>query len=176
MRHRGVVLSIDEQKRAEEDLRAREAHLRSILDTVPEASRCRLMPSYAQEISAPRTSRSPLGSASSASDQPRVVSWSVSATTSRPAAAAGAHQVGRAVGAVRGGAVGVEVDAHRASLGAGRRPAGQTVRRGDRAPQGTSSSCPELRRSVRTKSSMSRNPAVPGHRTAQTQQPSASPM
>jgi len=36
-RHRGVVLSIDGQKRAEEDLRAREAHLRSILDTVPEA-------------------------------------------------------------------------------------------------------------------------------------------
>ncbi|GJE74309.1 PAS domain S-box protein [Methylorubrum suomiense] len=36
-RHRGVVLSIDEQKRAEMDLRAREAHLRSILDTVPEA-------------------------------------------------------------------------------------------------------------------------------------------
>ncbi|GJD77403.1 sensor protein FixL [Methylobacterium gregans] len=36
-RHRGVVLSIDEQKRAEEDIRAREAHLRSILDTVPEA-------------------------------------------------------------------------------------------------------------------------------------------
>ena len=36
-RHRGVVQSIDEQKRAEEDIRAREAHLRSILDTVPEA-------------------------------------------------------------------------------------------------------------------------------------------
>lgn len=36
-RHRGVVLSIDEQKQAEADLRAREAHLRSILDTVPEA-------------------------------------------------------------------------------------------------------------------------------------------
>ena len=36
-RHRGVVLSIDEQKRAEADLRAREAHLRSILDTVPDA-------------------------------------------------------------------------------------------------------------------------------------------
>ncbi|MCJ2102869.1 MULTISPECIES: PAS domain-containing sensor histidine kinase [Methylobacterium] len=36
-RHRGVVLSIDGQKRAEEDIRAREAHLRSILDTVPEA-------------------------------------------------------------------------------------------------------------------------------------------
>lgn len=36
-RHRGVVLSIDAQKRAEEDIRAREAHLRSILDTVPEA-------------------------------------------------------------------------------------------------------------------------------------------
>ncbi|MBE7196526.1 MAG: PAS domain S-box protein [Parafilimonas terrae] len=36
-RHRGVVLSIDEQKRAEEDIRARAAHLRSILDTVPEA-------------------------------------------------------------------------------------------------------------------------------------------
>ena len=36
-RHRGVVLSIDEQKRAEMDLRAREAHLQSILDTVPEA-------------------------------------------------------------------------------------------------------------------------------------------
>lgn len=37
VRHRGVVLSIDEQKRAEVDLRAREAHLQSILDTVPEA-------------------------------------------------------------------------------------------------------------------------------------------
>ncbi|KQQ21420.1 PAS domain-containing sensor histidine kinase [Methylobacterium sp. Leaf123] len=36
-RHRGVVLSIDEQKRAEMDLRAREAHLQSILGTVPEA-------------------------------------------------------------------------------------------------------------------------------------------
>ena len=36
-RHRGVVLSIDEQKRVEADLRAREAHLQSILDTVPEA-------------------------------------------------------------------------------------------------------------------------------------------
>ncbi|MBE7197244.1 MAG: PAS domain S-box protein [Parafilimonas terrae] len=36
-RHRGVVLSIDAQKRAEIDLRAREAHLQSILDTVPEA-------------------------------------------------------------------------------------------------------------------------------------------
>lgn len=36
-RHRGVIQSIDEQKRAEEDIRAREAHLRSILDTVPEA-------------------------------------------------------------------------------------------------------------------------------------------
>ncbi len=36
-RLRGVVLNIDEQKRAEVDLRAREAHLRSILDTVPEA-------------------------------------------------------------------------------------------------------------------------------------------
>ncbi|KQP67967.1 PAS domain-containing sensor histidine kinase [Methylobacterium sp. Leaf111] len=37
VRHRGVVLSIHEQKKAEADLRAREAHLRSILDTVPEA-------------------------------------------------------------------------------------------------------------------------------------------
>lgn len=37
LRHRGVVISIDAQKRAEADLRAREAHLRSILDTVPEA-------------------------------------------------------------------------------------------------------------------------------------------
>ncbi|MER2268269.1 PAS domain-containing sensor histidine kinase [Methylobacterium oxalidis] len=36
-RHRGVVLSIDEQKKAEAALRAREAHLRSILETVPEA-------------------------------------------------------------------------------------------------------------------------------------------
>ena len=36
-RHCGVVLSIDEQKRVEADLRAREAHLQSILDTVPEA-------------------------------------------------------------------------------------------------------------------------------------------
>ena len=36
-RHRGVVLSIDAQKQAEMDLRAREAHLQSILDTVPEA-------------------------------------------------------------------------------------------------------------------------------------------
>jgi len=36
-RHRGVVLDIDDQRRAEQELRAREAHLRSILDTVPEA-------------------------------------------------------------------------------------------------------------------------------------------
>lgn len=36
-RHCGIVISIDEQKRAEAELRAREAHLRSILDTVPEA-------------------------------------------------------------------------------------------------------------------------------------------
>ncbi|WP_461658949.1 sensor histidine kinase [Methylorubrum aminovorans] len=36
-RHRGVVFSIDEQKQVEAELRAREAHLRSILDTVPEA-------------------------------------------------------------------------------------------------------------------------------------------
>lgn len=36
-RHRGVILEVDEQKRAEAELRAREAHLRSILDTVPEA-------------------------------------------------------------------------------------------------------------------------------------------
>lgn len=33
---RGVVLSIDERKQVEDDLRAREEHLRSILDTVPE--------------------------------------------------------------------------------------------------------------------------------------------
>src|SRR5512133_820198 len=33
---RGVVLSIDERKRVEDELRAREEHLRSILDTVPE--------------------------------------------------------------------------------------------------------------------------------------------
>jgi two-component system sensor kinase FixL len=33
---RGVVFSIDAQKQAEEELRAREEHLRSILDTVPE--------------------------------------------------------------------------------------------------------------------------------------------
>ncbi|GJE04204.1 Sensor protein FixL [Methylobacterium isbiliense] len=44
VRHRGVMFSIDAQKRAQEEqkrteaeLRAREAHLRSILDTVPEA-------------------------------------------------------------------------------------------------------------------------------------------
>ncbi|MET0367158.1 MAG: PAS domain S-box protein, partial [Methylobacterium sp.] len=37
IRHRGVVYSIHEQKQAEADLRARHAHLRSILDTVPEA-------------------------------------------------------------------------------------------------------------------------------------------
>ncbi|MGH1570396.1 PAS domain S-box protein [Methylobacterium sp. P31] len=36
-RHRGVIFSIDAQKRAEAELRAREAHLQSILDTVPEA-------------------------------------------------------------------------------------------------------------------------------------------
>ncbi|KMO33221.1 histidine kinase [Methylobacterium tarhaniae] len=36
-RHRGIVVSIDGQKRVEEDLRTREAHLRSILDTVPDA-------------------------------------------------------------------------------------------------------------------------------------------
>jgi two-component system sensor kinase FixL len=33
---RGVVFSIDERKKVENDLRAREEHLRSILDTVPE--------------------------------------------------------------------------------------------------------------------------------------------
>jgi two-component system sensor kinase FixL len=33
----GVVLDIDEQKRLEQTLRSREAHLRSILDTVPDA-------------------------------------------------------------------------------------------------------------------------------------------
>src|SRR4051794_26911980 len=50
---------------------------------------CRLMPSSAtHEISAPRTRVSPLGSASTASAQPPVVSWSVSATTSSPAARA----------------------------------------------------------------------------------------
>lgn len=37
IRHRGVVLSIDEQKRAEADLRVRDAHLQTIVDTVPEA-------------------------------------------------------------------------------------------------------------------------------------------
>lgn len=36
-RHRGVVFSIEEQKQVEAELRTREAHLRSILDTVPEA-------------------------------------------------------------------------------------------------------------------------------------------
>lgn len=36
-RHRGVVFSIDEQRRFNEELQAREAHLRSILDTVPDA-------------------------------------------------------------------------------------------------------------------------------------------
>ncbi|WP_342152758.1 PAS domain S-box protein [Methylorubrum sp. SB2] len=36
-RHRGVVLGIDAERRVEADLRAREAHLRSILDTVPDA-------------------------------------------------------------------------------------------------------------------------------------------
>ncbi|TGD97698.1 PAS domain-containing sensor histidine kinase [Methylobacterium nonmethylotrophicum] len=36
-RHRGIVVSIDGQKRVEEDLRASEAHLRSILHTVPDA-------------------------------------------------------------------------------------------------------------------------------------------
>ncbi|MCF4129877.1 PAS domain S-box protein (plasmid) [Methylobacterium sp. SyP6R] len=37
VRHRGIIVSIDERKRVEADLRAREAHLRSILDTVPDA-------------------------------------------------------------------------------------------------------------------------------------------
>ena len=36
-RHRGVIFSIHEQRQADEELRAREAHLRSILDTVPDA-------------------------------------------------------------------------------------------------------------------------------------------
>nr|WP_246102569.1 PAS domain S-box protein [Methylobacterium terricola] len=36
-RHRGVVTSIHEHRRADEELRAREAHLRSILETVPDA-------------------------------------------------------------------------------------------------------------------------------------------
>ena len=35
--HRGVVTSIHAQRQADEDLRAREAHLRSILETVPDA-------------------------------------------------------------------------------------------------------------------------------------------
>ena len=37
VRHRGVVFSIQAQRQAETDLRAREAHLRSILETVPDA-------------------------------------------------------------------------------------------------------------------------------------------
>jgi two-component system sensor kinase FixL len=37
VRHRGVVFSIHEQRQAETELRAREAHLRSILETVPDA-------------------------------------------------------------------------------------------------------------------------------------------
>ncbi|BCM87149.1 PAS domain-containing sensor histidine kinase [Methylobacterium indicum] len=37
VRHRGVVFSIHAQRQAETELRAREAHLRSILETVPDA-------------------------------------------------------------------------------------------------------------------------------------------
>ncbi|MCF4124570.1 PAS domain S-box protein [Methylobacterium sp. SyP6R] len=37
LRHRGVVFSIRAQRQAETELRAREAHLRSILETVPDA-------------------------------------------------------------------------------------------------------------------------------------------
>jgi hypothetical protein len=47
-----------------------------------------LTPSISHEISAPRTRVSPAGRASTAATQPEVVSWSVSATTSSPAAAA----------------------------------------------------------------------------------------
>ncbi|OAH22429.1 PAS domain S-box protein [Methylorubrum sp. B1-46] len=36
-RHRGVIFSIHEQRQADEELRAREAHLRSILETIPDA-------------------------------------------------------------------------------------------------------------------------------------------
>ena len=36
-RHRGVVFSIHQQRQSDEELRAREAHLRSILETVPDA-------------------------------------------------------------------------------------------------------------------------------------------
>ncbi|CAM5724311.1 hypothetical protein SFUMM280S_11044 [Streptomyces fumanus] len=49
---------------------------------------CMLTPSIRQDSSAPVTSVSPSGSAAIASACPRVVSWSVSATTSSPAAAA----------------------------------------------------------------------------------------
>ncbi len=49
---------------------------------------CMLTPSRRQESSAPVTRVSPSGSAAIASAWPRVVSWSVSATTSRPVAAA----------------------------------------------------------------------------------------
>ncbi len=52
------------------------------------ASRCMLTPSTRQDSSAPVTSVRPSGSASTASRCPPTVSWSVSAMTSRPAAAA----------------------------------------------------------------------------------------
>ena len=56
-------------------------------------------------ISSPGTSVTPTSSAASrASAQPDIASWSVSATTSSPAACGLAHQVCRGVGAVAGGA------------------------------------------------------------------------
>src|SRR4051812_44741758 len=47
-------------------------------------------PGTTQENSAPRTSNMPVGSVAAAALHPLVVSWSVRATTSRPAAAAAA--------------------------------------------------------------------------------------
>src|SRR3990170_9071444 len=107
------------------------------------ASRCRLMPSQTQEISVPRTSRRPLGSAASASAHPRVVSWSVSATTSSPASAAAAtSSAGVSVPSeaelwvCRSAIIGYSVGARGAPAGSGRQAWGQRPEREVQAGSG----------------------------------------
>ena len=63
----------------------------------------------------PGTSVRPGGSARPASGMPASVSWSVSAITSRPASRGPAHHLGGRIRAIRGGAVGVQIDAHERS-------------------------------------------------------------
>ena len=65
----------------------------------------------------PGTSPMPAAiAARDASAQPAVVSWSVSATTSRPGGRSGRHHVGRRLRAVGNIGVGMQVDHHRPTI------------------------------------------------------------